>query len=232
MLKNVYVIICILTALTFIVSCGVEVTPDESKRENLKVYELYQKHNQEWSIEELGKIIVASGEFWEDWWFRQGRFGNYHTGDWQRWDNEERENAPMYSDLYIELMPSSGFSSLNDIRNYLLQLYTAAWVDNNIPGEFSPTAPFAEYNNILYLHGVRYSSVYIDWETAVHTIVSQEGSRINIESIVLWYAQEVVNENSDEEPEAFAMKSCFVFENGRINSTSICPMWRGPVVTQ
>jgi len=187
---------------------------------------------QEWSINDLGEIIVAAGIFWEDWWYRTGRFASYNTGYWLDQGSNEGENAPMYSDLYLELMPSSGFNNISDVRAYLSQFYCAGWININIPGGFSPTAPFAEYNNLLYLHGVRHTSVYIDWETATHNFVSQGCCWVLVETTVSWRDQEAMNRYPGALPDIFDMQSYFMFIDGRINKTSICPIWRGPVLTQ
>jgi len=80
------------------------------------------------TLQELSETIVAAGEFWEDWWWRSGVFA------WEHIDDSRRNCQPWYEEIapahhplsrgFSVLLPSSGFTSLNDIGVYLLQFYT------------------------------------------------------------------------------------------------------------
>jgi len=205
-------IVILLATVAFVSACSN--THEYTGEETVVQVEITQI----WCIDDLGQIIINAGAFWEDWWHVRGRFSYYHMGYWL---NVDGESMPMYSNLYVELMPSSGFHNINDIKNYLSQYYTGVWIDANLPGGFSPTAPFAEYNNTLYSHEVRISSVYMNWETATHTLVEQNASHVVIETFVMWHDQET--------SDIFVVQIYFTFVDGRIDAMSICPIWRGPI---
>jgi len=169
----------------------------------------------EWTIEELGEIIVASGNFWEDWWDTIERFSFEHIGNWAY--------IHPYSTIYSELLSTSGFENLNDIRDYLLKYYTESWVDAMLSRSF---APFIEYNNVLFIHAARACSVRPDWETATHTLISQDGCYASVESTVL-YRSCYPTETDDGLifMHVFEVTYNFTFINGRIDTTSVCPIW-------
>jgi len=74
------------------------------------------------TIEELGAIIVAAGEFWNDWWNLRGAFAWEHI-DELPWDWGE-EPYPLSRGMHGLLLPSSGFETTKDIALYLQQFYT------------------------------------------------------------------------------------------------------------
>ena len=120
-------------------------------------------------LEEFGEIIVTAGEFWQDWWNFDGRFDNEHI------DEEERLGR------FVRLLPSSGFGSLDDIRNYLLQFHTENWVDLEMADEWFP---FREYDGMLYIDDIRIGSLAIDWRiTANHTSIEYDNDHIVIQTI-------------------------------------------------
>ena len=181
------------------------------------------KQLREWTVEELGGIIVASSIFWRDWWYGRGRFAWEHKGYWIC------DVAPNihHHVMYVELLPTSGFESLNDIRYYLLQFYTVAWVNTLLSCQFSP---FIEYNDKLFIHVARICTVNFEWETATHTIINYVGCHIFVRSIVsIWWIDDfckIINE-----PLKFYADNIhyFAFSNGRINSTSYCPLFWEPL---
>jgi len=169
----------------------------------------------EWPIEELGEIIVAAGTFWEDWWRLIGPFDWKHFDqfDWDynplpeyvvtsspehaAWLARQDEMWEAYMARFPEhlregralgiLLPSSGFASIADIRNYLSQYYSEEWLDywmyNGIP---HVGAPFYEYDGMLFVDVTRAGFSRPNWNTAAHTIIEQEGNRVVVETRVLW----------------------------------------------
>jgi hypothetical protein len=95
-----------------------------------------------------------------------------------------------------------------------MRYYSETWVDSILSAEFSP---FVEYKDMLYIHSVRMSSARPNWETATHKLISQVDYLVVVESIVPFW---------DPETEyAFELTHGFTFIDGRIDSTSICPIW-------
>jgi len=156
------------------------------------------------AVEELGEAIVATGVFWEEWWNSTGRFSYQNRGSWD--DN--------FAKIYVALLPSSGFRSLDDIRSYLMKYYSETWVDSILSTEFSP---FIEYNNMLFIHSARMSSARPNWETATHILICQVDNLAIVESVAFYWDYETEGE--------FELTHSFTFINGRIDSTSICPIW-------
>jgi len=161
-------------------------------------------------IEELGTTIVAAGTFWENWWNLNGMFAHEHI---------EGEGIPAHLEgVYSQLLPTSGFESINDIRNYLLQYYTETWVDLELFGEFSS---FVEYDSILYIHTARAGFPRPDWETAIHILVEQDGMHAVVETTVL-------TGTSNPAVTPWETQYRFTFTNGRINSVEDLSMERPP----
>jgi len=159
------------------------------------------------TVDELGEIIVASGMFWEEWWNSTGptgRFSYQNTGSWD--DN--------HAEIYVPLLPTSGFGSLDDIRSYLMKYYSETWVDSMLSHTFPP---FIEYNDMLFIHIARNSSARPNWETAIHILICRVDYLIFVESVVSYWDFEVGYE--------FELTHSFTFIDGRIDSTSICPIW-------
>ena len=159
----------------------------------------------EWTVAELGATIEAAGMFWNDWWFGRGRFAPEHIAAWG-----EEEVPEHLAAVYLRLLPTSGFESLDDIRSYLLQYYTESWVDAELSGAF---AAFVEYDNILYIHIARMCFGDRNWETAEHILIEQDGSHAIIETTVLAWHGEVAA--------YYESRYRFTFINGRISSTNM-----------
>ena len=126
------------------------------------------------TIEELGQVIEAAGNFWEDWWNKHGVFSHTDgtsifipTGDYGMGLS------------YAPLLPASGFESLEDIRNYLLNYYTEALVDTEMVNIL------IEHDGRVYFNNARAGFPRFDWSTATHTLVEQDGSRAIVETSVL-----------------------------------------------
>ena len=161
------------------------------------------------TLEELGAVIEASGRFWTEWWMMTGRFDHEHLGEWG-------EGPEHLLPVYAALLPSSGFGSLDDIRRYLLQLYTEQLVDSWLS---SPFAPFREYDNTLFIHQIRVSSVISDWDAAVHTLVD-----LCCCGTVAVVDTTIVGIPSETPSQYFAMTPRFTLVNGRIDSESYNPV--------
>ena len=159
----------------------------------------------EWTIEELGATIEAAGTFWNDWWWNRRRFAFEHIVAWGG------EEVPEHLDtVYLQLLPTSGFESIDDIRNHLLQYYTENWVDNELFREF---AFFVEYDGILYVMAVRASFIDRIWETAEHILIEQDGNRAVVKTTVsVWCG---------ESGEYIETQHRITFINGRINDWSM-----------
>lgn len=161
--------------------------------------EVERKQLREWTVEELGEIIVASGTFWTDWWMWRGRFACYHMGSWDY-------DSPINLSGYIELLPTSGFGSINDIREYLLQFYTKAWVDAYLTNEMPA---FIEYNDVLYMHIARTCYVPNKMSEFSFALVTQDGCHAVVVAYICWY-RTWTSANDYDFPH-------FIFTNGRIN---------------
>jgi len=137
----------------------------------------------EWSIEELGEIIVASGIFWVEWWgeLESSRFA---------WENfRSYEDTPIHlrelrESGFMELLPSSGFDELSDIRNYLLQFYTESFVDNLL--FVNPSPPFIEYDGALLSFAGWIPTPRTRWESSIHSLLELDGSHATVETSVLY----------------------------------------------
>ena len=166
------------------------------------------EQSQECVIEELGEIIVASGTFWEEWWGDHiiGRFSWEHIAHYA----QIPEHFP--SAVYWPLLPSSGFESLDDVRNYLLQFYTESWVDAALMRD---GAPFVEYDNVLYIGLARAGLARPGWWTASHVLVEQRGDIVVIDTTLYHGSWHRLHSGGDAYP--FEVTHRFVFVDGRID---------------
>ncbi|MCL2588249.1 MAG: S-layer homology domain-containing protein [Oscillospiraceae bacterium] len=158
----------------------------------------------EWrTIQFLGQTIVSAGMFWDAWWSLSGQFAEEHIV----WG----EDVPAHLvGVYHRLSPTSGFTSLDDIRNTLSFFYTEAWINFELSTE---SAPFVAYNGVLYIHTARYGSARPDWSTAAHTVIElidwNRGEAVIETSVLMRYAA-----TGDTWEEPFR----FTFADGRIAS--------------
>jgi len=154
------------------------------------------------TLEELSATIVAAGEFWEAWWSRNGVFSWEHIDDSRsNFQPFNEDVAPVHHPVsrgFSALLPSSGFVSLSDIGNHLLQFYTQSWVDSGqfaeplvtaqFMGEevqrFGWTNAFELYGDRLYIFTWNESQPRPNWRTATHTLIEQEGNRAIVETVV------------------------------------------------
>jgi len=171
-LHNVYFALLAALLVAGLVACGTE--PDEPIEIYVRQIET-ENHVNEWTIEELGQVIVSAGNLWEDWWNLDGRFAHIDFVDLP----EGLEHRGMGMSV---LLPASGFESLGDIRDYLLQFYTPAWVDAELFGDFSV---FVEYDGVLYVDGTRAGFARPRWDDATHVLIEQDGSRAVVETTFL-----------------------------------------------
>jgi len=121
------------------------------------------------NIAEHGQTIVAAGEFWEDWWHRRGYF---------YWNNVDPDFR--YNDTHSRLLPTSGFSNLNDVRTYLANYFTQSWIDVAL-GEGSV---FIYHDGFLYINTTRAGFPRVDWTTARHELIEEDGNRVVIATTV------------------------------------------------
>ena len=161
----------------------------------------------EWTIEELGNIIVAAGTFWEDWWFWRGILADIRIDPYA----SIPEHFP--SNIYRAVLSHSKFESLNDIRNYLLQFYTKRWIDSVITQE---GFPFVEYNGILYIHLARVVELARPrWHTASHVLIEQVGNVAIVETTLYHHFSHRLESGGDAFP--FEMTHRFTLIDGRID---------------
>ncbi|MCL2593640.1 MAG: IseA DL-endopeptidase inhibitor family protein, partial [Defluviitaleaceae bacterium] len=166
--------------------------------------------------EEFGNTIVAAGNFWEDWWNLSGRFSwDYiESIPWEEWG--DLPDGIGERGFGSRLLPSSGFTSIRDIYNYLSKYYTENWLDEHLFGEFSMFAVFAEHDGVLYIHDARAGFPRPNWETATHVLIHQDDNYATIETTVLhgsWHREE-----SGGSAYPTPVTHIFTFINGRIDS--------------
>jgi hypothetical protein len=136
--------------------------------------------------------LMGAMEFWDSWWNRTGAFALEHIGEYVSNFQPFDENiAPAHHPIsrgFSPLLPSSGFTSLDDIAEYLLQFYTQEWVDSgefaepsvlaSVMGEtvqrFGGFNAFEEYDGNLYVFTWNENLPRPDWERA--TIRSSQRS--------------------------------------------------------
>jgi len=123
-------------------------------------------------VEEFGRTIAMGSAFWEDWWLGRGRFSR---------DNMDFSHLTAHG---VKLLPESGFSSLDDVRNYLLQYFTDEWVDTQMSSDFFI---FREYDNMLFISpdGSAYGLSYISFRDATHTLAAYEQGRAVVRTTAL-----------------------------------------------
>jgi len=157
------------------------------------------------TLAELGATIEAAGEFWNRWWASHHTFNWEHIDDsrrnWQPWDENITPAHHPLSRGFAIILPSSGFTSLNDIGVYLSQFYTQSWINR---GEFSESNVSMEISdgNNTYIYGVNafeeydgYLFTFIqvewtarpNWRTATHTLREQDGNRAVVDTVVTTY---------------------------------------------
>ena len=151
----------------------------------------------DWTIEELGATIVAAGEFWEDWWHLRGLFALEHFDmpEWEYLPEHYEARIPQhlrYRGVDI-LLPSSGIKSLSDIRDHLLQFYTEARADSYIL-ENGKHLFFAEYDGVVFVHTARAGTMRIDWNTATHILIEQNGNHAVVKTTALGYDHRGIGE--------------------------------------
>ena len=167
------------------------------------------------TIEELGGTISVAGAFWEDWWNLKGPFAWEHLESLD-WD-EVPEHLKARTTAWNRLLPSSGFESLDDIRNYLLRYYTESWVDAEMACEWFA---FAWYDGALYVDGTRAGFPRPDWGTAVHTLIEQEGGHAVVETVVYWGSW---HRYPHEDVYSWEVPYIFTFIDGRIDTVDATP---------
>jgi hypothetical protein len=126
------------------------------------------------TIEELGGKIVTVGTFWTDLWYFTGTFSQENV------DFNQPEPPQHIISIGVRVLPGSGFESLSDIRNFLLQFYVQDEVDRYL-GEFPR---FAEYSGNLYAFGTRAGISQPDWSRATHELLEQANGHAVVKTTV------------------------------------------------
>ncbi|MCL2357579.1 MAG: hypothetical protein FWC70_10605 [Defluviitaleaceae bacterium] len=181
------------------------------------------------TLAELGATIVAVGEFWNRWYASHPSFDWAHIdnsrSNWQPFDEAILPGHHPLSRGFAVVLPSSGFTRLDDVGEYLLQFYTSAWVDSGVFAE-PPVAMqihegydvtifglrgFEEYDGELFVFVQPEMSARPDWATATHRIIEQNGGRAVVETVVTTAISVFVG---DDMP---TITYRFTFENGKIS---------------
>ncbi|MCL2753198.1 MAG: hypothetical protein FWE44_03515 [Defluviitaleaceae bacterium] len=216
-----------------------------------EVIEPYEpEQHRVFTIEEFGATIVDAGNFWEDLWSFRGAFAweNFEQFDWgeplpEHYDTFSPEHTAWLERLDAKweeywaripehlqergifdiLLPSSGFVGLDDIRNYLSQYYSDAWLDNWTHSSVSHVGnPFYEYNGMLFVEVTRAGLARPNWNTAQHVLVEQGGGRAVVETRILWGGWHRAPYHQIEGWETIYH---FVFNDGKIYSFDIIEEW-------
>ena len=164
------------------------------------------------SLHELTEIIIGAGSFWEEWWGANvptDRFGYEHV---RYIDVPEHLQS-----LFAELLPSSGFSDLNDIREYLSQFYTSRWIDEILHYNSGFYPPFLEYRGNLYINIARGGFARPDWSNVSYRLVEHQDN-LTIIDITLYHGS-WHRLQSDGDAYSFEMTHRFTLINGRIDNT-------------
>ena len=126
------------------------------------------------SAEELGEIIVRAERL---------RSGLFFPGDFimQHVGEEQQAQRDWGTTFFYRVLPSSGFETIEDIRDALLQYFSEGEVYALLAGQ---AAFYEEYDGNLYFHPYKASGAYRFWEEASFRIHEQEGNRTIVEVIV------------------------------------------------
>ena len=160
----------------------------------------------EFSVDELGDVIIQAGTFWEDWWNMNGIF--VHT-EWLDPDALPAHILDTRGMAFLRFLPESGFASLDDVREYLARFYTQQRVDELLNDEFSV---FIEYDGTLFVDATRTGFPRPKWDGTTHVLIEQDGSRAVVETTFLYGSW---HRGVDD---AYGMRAIyrFVFEDGLI----------------
>jgi len=132
-----------------------------------------------WTIEELGETITAAGIFWEDWWGFGGVFAlsNSEQSVFVPTDAEH----PGVGMGFTPFLPASGFVTLDDVRDHLLQFYTEDTADNIIANYMI----FTEIDGVVHFADARYGMARPRWDDATFALIEQVGNRAVVEATFL-----------------------------------------------
>ena len=189
------------------------------------IFETYIGRTLPWAMEELESAIVGATTFWEGWWNRAGTFGgSFDSAHWGGWGTGLDVFIEGITDIgYIELLPSSNFASMEDIRNHLAIYFTGQWIEQVLSSYERP--PFIVYDNVLYAHVGRWDFDYIhipawrtptrepDWETATFVLMEQDDKH---HAVV-----EMTVERLDWNGETDEVRVRFIFVDGRIDDVIV-----------
>ena len=216
-MKKLAIMSLILFALITLASCNGNSTEEPTATQSgdilpIVIYEEPPTHSGDFTIEELGKTIIAAGTFWEDWWSMRGFFSwenlyqtecgelpaHYETNSPEHLARLERQEARRLDslaripehlqDLVLgEFLPTAALSSLEDVVNYLLSYHTVdlltQWLANTAQNMDNP---FHEYNGVLFVDVTRAGFPRADWDASSHVIFYEGDGYVVVESRVLW----------------------------------------------
>jgi len=127
------------------------------------------------SLAQLATTITAAGQFWEDWWAFDGIF-SFTDGDGIFVPTDP--DVPGVGMSFSPLLPASGFFTVADVRNYLLQFYSPALVDAEMNGIF------IEHEGQLHFANARAGFPRFDWTDATFSILDYFGDNAIVEAVV------------------------------------------------
>lgn len=162
------------------------------------------------TLDELGRMVVRAGNFWNDWWLLERMFSNLRS--------DESINHRNFT-----IFQSDRFSSLSDVENYLSNYFTDSWIDFALREMANP--PFMSHDTgEVLVHFERGNSTLDfpkiarpDWTTATHELVEESDGNQIVQTIVTRTIDgEVVN-----------LTFTFTFENGRIRQNQPSFIWYG-----
>jgi hypothetical protein len=127
------------------------------------------------TVAELGDVIVRAGSFWEDWWYMRGPF-SFSAGE-SVFVQSEGEPAGVGMG-FTPLAGASGFETMDDVDMYLLQYFTAETLAG-MP------IPLREIDGVLHFADGRAGFPRFDWDSAEFSIIEQDGGRAVVEAVLL-----------------------------------------------
>lgn len=162
------------------------------------------------TVSQLGRIIESEGHFWESWWnYRASLDWWFNHIDW--YEMFQTVEYPEHN-VYLRVLPSSGFESIDCIRDSLSWNNTENRINQLLSGE---APPFKEFDGMLYINITRPIIPRPDWSTAAHILVEQYEHHALVETTVdMVYAAEY----EGQYPVTREVQFRFTFIDGKIDT--------------